>query len=577
MITALLNLGKILSGDSESLPIKTLDNVEGDLCYVVFDNDSKTVSIMRVNPYERMEEDLAYVGNAGGQKSQDRITTDQLKYILGFNKDGEIEKKNKFALQVVAQKLGDKPTGRLLSKVLAWYSPDPNKYGEAVKDYWDCILYTVKVREGGKEVDIPKQPDYRSSLMDQGGTVKGTCQLCGSERVLPDPAYPNGSLLKIFIVDKKGFLPGLSEDKVVLAHAVCPSCRKYLELGSNRVEDKMVGRIRRLNVYVIPDLPGEKLKEFLGLYEPSQKGVILEVLEDLERAEREVKSLAKEAGVEPRLTLVFGAKAQAKFQVWRVIPEVSVMRLIDVLKVFAIASGVLRRPQTVTFSDLYASLPVREGRSGVDPRNFLDFLQAFLEGNPLEPSFVYKLFMESVRCRRYETCENGSTWEYSLEDLVQVQEIFIYSMRLLGLMGTVPQSKEASEEFDVEKEAERLGLTGARKGLFLLGYLTALVGKEQAKKGDTRKAILDRLDFEGMDTEDVKVYSNRLMESLRDYNQLNSWSEMVFGEAQRSLAGDLRSLTDPQENVFLILLGYSLTTKWILSHGKRSEGSGTEE
>jgi len=45
MITALLNLGKILSGDSESLPIKTLDNVEGDLCYVVFDNDSKTVSI----------------------------------------------------------------------------------------------------------------------------------------------------------------------------------------------------------------------------------------------------------------------------------------------------------------------------------------------------------------------------------------------------------------------------------------------------------------------------------------------------------------------------------------------------
>jgi CRISPR-associated protein Csh1 len=573
MFHSLLRIGELQIGKTEgsvTLPIVAIDKKDATLGLVVFDNRSKSVYIKKEKLAEGDEEKYAHIGNAKAQKPQDRITTGNLEYILGYKKDSTKVRNNKFALKVIADKLSNSETGKLLNEVLSWYSPDV----KVDNLDWDCDLYTVRIIDkNGKEIDIATLPDYRTSLVEGMTTVKGKCQFCGSDNVLPNPDYTGGSMLKIFIVDKKGFLSNFGD--ILESHTICPSCRHKLELGNNYVEQNLSVRIGKLNAYVIPDLPPKADVTFLQRFKTDQDGsYILEGLREIEKGERETLDIMEFEGVEVRLDLVFGQKQQNKFRLWRIIPEVGVPRLVHVMRLAGRGKAIVSATydnkidlKDVSFSTLYGILPVRELSKGIDPSVFLDFLEAILLGNKLDPNYVYNSFLSVIRCLRYDTCSNSLT-RFSLEDLLLYQEIFIYVMRQLGIMGEDTLNMERTKVSNIDSYIGSLGIKGGLKGLFLLGVLTAYVGKEQHNKGDNKKAILNRIDYEGMDINDIVTYANRLHESLRDYRQLNSTTESLFAEALESIKKNPNDLWDTAANVFHILLGYSYQTKQFIMHGE---------
>lgn len=130
-------------------------------------------------------------------------------------------------------------------------------------------------------------------------------------------------------------------------------------------------------------------------------------------------------------------------------------------------------------------------------------------------------------------------------------------MAKLNVMDINVKYEEASDPISY---AKNLGLNEGLIGVFLLGVLTAYVGTAQYKKGDEKKAILNKIDFEGMDTNDIIVYSNRLFESLKNYKLLNSYVERLFYDATSRIVSGNKDLSDPQQNVFYLLLGYSYQT-----------------
>ncbi|BCU70081.1 TM1802 family CRISPR-associated protein [Stygiolobus caldivivus] len=578
MFKSLLRIGEITgSGSSTKLPIvKVRTKGEGLLCFVVFDNAEKKVYVEKEKLGEDDEEKYAFIDDAKGQKPQDRLTTKHLEYILGFKEGGEKVKGNKFALEVVRDKLKGGKTRQLLDEVLSWY---PSEAEVDIKDDdWECTLYTVRVKtKDGKAIDLATLDDYRRSLTDYGETVKGKCQFCGSDQVLADPAYPGGKMLKVFITDKKGFLSQFGD--VVQSHTICPSCKYKLEMGLNYVESKLTTNIGKLNVSIVPDLPPDADAGKLSVIEVSREGYILKGLEQLVRGERDAEEVLQEMVADVRLDLVFGESQQNKFKLWRVIPEVGVPRLVRVVKLMNSAkSKVDVTPDggklglgDVSFNTLYGVLPVRDVGGKVDPKVFLEFLEAILLGNPVDKNYVYSSFLSVIRCKRYDTCTNSLT-SFTLEDLVLYQEIFIYVMKELGIMEANTSQAPDQVVKDVSSYADSLGLKGGLKGLFLLGVLTAHVGRAQYNKGDQKKAILDKIDFEGMDYDDVVAYANRLMESLRDYKLLNSYTELLYSEALSLIKSNRGDLSDTQSNVFHILLGYSYQTKvFILSKAQKEE------
>ncbi len=573
MFYSLLKIGEAVG--KEELLFKKIER-QGDLCFITFDNDKREVTFDRIKLGVGDEEKYAYIGEAQARKPQISITTIYPERILGFlisdNKNNEDKKlpREKFALKVVADRLKGTKTGRILNSVLEWYNPEEfkeNILSKCESNCVDCALYTIKIIDNGNEIVIAQEDDYRKSLIFNGETEPGMCQFCGKNQVLKNPDYPNGTLLKVFIVDKKGFLPGLAETAVVLAHSVCPECRDKLVRGDQYVEEKLRVNIRKLNVFIIPDMSSEATKELLEKLTIDNEGFILKALRQLYNAEMTVEQIANEIKEDARLTFVIGSKEQAKFRVRRVIPEVKYLRLIEIIKAFIQAKDIIFiQAKDVSFNGLYDILPMEKMSGRTDPKYFIEFFESMLLQIPLSKSHVYSVFLRSLRCKRYGSCINSYTDELSLEDLSLMAETYIYAMALLHIMDINVKAEQTEDPIEF---AENLGLSEGLKGAFLLGVLTAYVGKEQHNKGDTKKSILDKIDFEGMDADDIIVYSNRLFDSLRNYRVLDSYTESLYYEAIRRIKSGIKDLDDPQQNVFHILLGYSYkTNKFITSANK---------
>jgi CRISPR-associated protein Csh1 len=100
-----------------------------------------------------------------------------------------------------------------------------------------------------------------------------------------------------------------------------------------------------------------------------------------------------------------------------------------------------------------------------------------------------------------------------------------------------------------------------QQALFLLGVLVGKIGTAQFKKGDKKKAVLDRLRFEGMDFDRVRDFANRLLDSLHVYRLLSKENETIYGCAMALLNENAQDWSKgPEENVFYILSGYGFMT-----------------
>ncbi|MGC8569526.1 MAG: TM1802 family CRISPR-associated protein, partial [Nitrososphaeria archaeon] len=293
MFYSLLRIGR-LTGE---LPFEKVKG-EGDLCIVVFNADKRTIEFERYRLGQGDEEKYAYIKDADTRKPQICLTTKYPDRIFGFyvnKKDGKSFPSEKFALREVAERLKGRPIGDLLkNRVLSWY--DPDKYKDDIlkrRNEWDdCKLYTVKIIDGGKEIYPTEDEEYRRSLFYSGELEEGVCQFCGKNMVLKNPDYPNGTLLKIFIVDKKGFLPGLSEDAISIAHSVCPECRLDLIKGDYYVERNLRSRIRNINVYVIPEVSERSTRDFIQKFSYDEEGYILANIRKIINEEQLVQDIS---------------------------------------------------------------------------------------------------------------------------------------------------------------------------------------------------------------------------------------------------------------------------------------------
>ncbi|WP_158005844.1 TM1802 family CRISPR-associated protein [Fervidobacterium thailandense] len=126
---------------------------------------------------------------------------------------------------------------------------------------------------------------------------------------------------------------------------------------------------------------------------------------------------------------------------------------------------------------------------------------------------------------------------------------------------------------DVKQYVETLKLNEQELGLFLLGMLVSFVAKEQAKKGDGKKVILEKINYYGMPLTKVLSFANEIFEKLIQYKVLNSYTELIHSLAKSYLDKNLKDwkLT-PQENVYWIKSGYAYQTKkFILSSNSKED------
>jgi CRISPR-associated protein Csh1 len=437
---------------------------------------------------------------------------------------------------------------------------------------------------------------------------EGLCHLCGaSERVTSKTT--RFQLLKFYITDKPGFASRLSKRGFLRNYTLCRECYRALLAGERFLENELRTRLGRSSVYVIPVFhlpqarPGPERLRGWAEYLTSR----LAASDTLEKWHEFQLHLEKYRQYERRkalfvLQLLFATKGQKAVKVDKLIAEVPPSRLDQLDEV----RNRVREWAAQHLGDdahgewdlglekLFYLLPLRQRDSRVEAKRYLELLDALLVGRPLSVQALIPQLLETAAIHRFERYEaHAHDRRHDPEralvlHLLQAQLLLRYLKELGQLHGldedeggerramTMTETM-AGQAAEIERELvdeglrawmDGVGLTGVRRGLFLLGVLIGKIGstKEQRESG---KPILNKVNFQGMDRLKVLRLANEVYEKLRQY-KIADYNEGLYAAMKAHLDRGISTdeLGTPAENGYWVLAGYAYETQRAIRAGQ---------
>lgn len=594
MLDSIAKLGEELLNESPDMLLKSLikskesPKGEGILLRIIFDLRRKNIRTDALKLTKSRCEEYWWIGNTfkAAREPVLRLTSDNPKYLLKENNgiDGVAKTIEKLPKEFKKDSFDE--LYFYLEKILARFK-NLEKIEEKIKDKAD--LYTISIiLDDGKEIDLAKTEGYRDFLemvlLRVYETVKGSCYLCGSENVLVDPGFPSGSPLKMYVLDKKGFISGISDSDLskVRTFSICPLCLKKLLTGSGYIERKLRRTIGNINLYLIPrsSIRIKRLEKFLEFVE--NKFDAVRSYEKLREVDKKLRELSSDYGEHIKsesnytLNIIFGRGEQASFSFYEEITEVPVSSLTS----FTEDSKMLTKEMgeifgseenlDLTFETIYRMFPLslRKTKGGLKLEGYKPLIllySSLLHKHTYPKEELVKRALLLARIHRYRLYGAYNILRVRNGDVETCYGIVKFNMlaKLLESGLEIKSQEKHKDETFVEdkimKYFELMKYENWQKALFLIGYLVGEVGRQQYLKGDEKKSILSKVNFDGMGTDKVLMLSNQILKSLRDYRILK-YNEALYGEMKKLLDSNLDRLRDPVMNVFYILSGYAFST-----------------
>lgn len=613
MLESIKNIGEAISG----LPIQKI-KTGTNLCKLIFDLDTSRFDIdCDFSLSEKMAEEFLYVRNTGrGQRPVLVLTVNKPEYLLSP------ESNNKWAIKAIIEFISniENPDPQIsafsavLKRILKQFFSNKkdlkNNLEEKLKasgiKQKNIGLYTLIIKENGELKDLVKEPGYRKFLryvLYGHKLVKGRCHVCGEEKeVLDDPAYPEGSVLCMYNIDKAGFMSNISKksESRLRTHSVCPECKEKLLSGLNYIEKNLRETIGdetkvKLNLFLIPTIYGIDLnKQNLQKIIPHIKKIfdITKTYQSLKEIEENLTKLSEmDKNIYYALNLLFGESRSSHFAFQYLIQDVPTTKLVELIqkaselsnKVAGIFNEDIKK-WDIGFDKIVNIFPLRIKKGKIlDWKLIVELLDALLTGSYYSSNRVIRQAVLFAKIQRYGVSKgyNINTSTASVNDNVMSRGILKYNLLLkllveMGVTDMVEKYEKTLSELKVDDDIDEFisiqGYSESQTALFLLGILVGKVGSEQyTKKDDKKKAILNKINFQGMSSERVKILANTILEGLRNYDIL-VYNEKIYSTMKILLDRNIEKLTDPITNVFYILSGYAYATlKTITKGGSENE------
>ncbi|MDW8024201.1 MAG: type I-B CRISPR-associated protein Cas8b/Csh1, partial [Nitrososphaerota archaeon] len=396
-------------------------------------------------------------------------------------------------------------------------------------------------------------------------------------------------------LDKAGFMPELSRSPwaTMKAHAVCIDCKRKMLLGLGFVEQKLTFSIGastkqpgKLRVFLIPKILGTKLmpETLDGIASEGNKAFgavsVYKNLEEVEKIMEDMMELDSMYGFSSTyfLNVLFGYGESSHFHFQHLIQDVPVMRLIELSRIMTrisneVASLFMEKGDnwSIGFEDIFSIFPlgVREGKV-MNWKPLVELFESLLRGTAYPKDNIISNAVLFASIHRHGTYKGYNIRQppKKTEEVQLCGGLLKYNMllKLLKEVGAIRLEQESRvgifeiPDKDVEDFFSKMNYVEWQKALFLLGVLVGKIGIEQYKKGDSKKAVLNKINFEGMSAERVKLLANYVLEGLRNYRVLDGRNEAIYACMKAMLDRNLELLRNPIDNVFYILSGYAYAT-----------------
>lgn len=230
-----------------------------------------------------------------------------------------------------------------------------------------------------------------------------------------------------------------------------------------------------------------------------------------------------------------------------------------------------RQPIVFNLFTVYGLIPHRKDKE--KKNEALNLFRQILEKRPIERQKLFAYFKELVLCHkygRYTSYANVRKYEhfdFAVRDSVFQYLAFIHVLNRFKLITPMEEIKlqEGVELTPIEELSDyqqriegffdRMKYTDAQKALFYLGRVLNSVAYKQADKGYKAKPVLNKLNYNGMDKDDIVRLRKELAEKTQQYN-LHKTTEYNFSWFTRYFDYNNWSMK-PEEALFFILSGYS--------------------
>ncbi|MEJ5227617.1 TIGR02556 family CRISPR-associated protein [Thermodesulfovibrio sp.] len=582
-----------------------------------------------------------WVGNSPSNSEQDKLTTDNLEYLISQTIPNLIKKLPDCDLKDKLKKLKDSIYFDLGDKESI--SSTENQY-ERYRYIWDLskigmdfnredVINKVKEEDSGKRskkaVEIVSSElmnyikkktklnkneislftislngellinddNYKkyiySSLIDDifiNNKDEGLCHVCGAHGEVT--WNTTKFWFKFYITDKVGFSSNLKGDKNFLKnYAICRNCYESILAAESFVKNKMRIYLAKANVYILPtfylsqNIPVLKIERWSNYFK--DKFLASVSLSGLQEFQKKIEDYITYENYQDNfmLNFLFADKKQAELKVYQLIQDVPPSRL-DEIRQKAIEL------QNLGFNifgirDMYLSLGKIHflfliGKS-INKKNkfILTFYYQLFSNIPFHYQVLIKEFIRRIREIRFDTDYNDSNFSQTLV-FQNLLLIYLEKLKLLDRGEKMNDTQEYLGSLDLEENITTFlrnsKYSEQMASLFLIGLLIGEIGTEQYKKGDKKKAILNKVNFQGMDLNKLVRLFNDVYEKMRQYRILTSKNEKIYSLAKNLFETNRHKWSlIPEENVFYVLSGYSFKTYKAIISGIQKESLENKE
>lgn len=473
------------------------------------------------------------------------------------------------------------------------------------EEYRNAVLMSKSVDKDEPE-GADENVDCKSDKAEKNDrTVNPICSICGADKNLT--ADMKDLTIKYYTTNQIIFGSGVSSKNYDRNMLLCSDCLKKLMVGETYIKNNLSTSLSGFTIYLIPhfifgsplnkedlDLVSNKIKKSFNTVKTFNSimnfdEALAEVSEDM--------SLSNDEDSYYLINIVFYKSAQQSTKIQKLIKDVNPLRFTKILaasnEVYRMARNIISASwkSKIDLQSIYYTVPIRvkDGKA-LQYKELISTYEAIFLGTSINrQSFISKI-LECVNIIYYSKKSYNINPDTEKMYLMILKGVLL--LKFLEKLGCIEEvssmdTSALNVKDDVKQYIQNVGYNEQQTAMFLLGCLIGEVGNAQYKRMpktknetavETKKPILNKLNYSGMDKGRIVRLSNEIINKLRQEKILNAGNEIIYNEYRKLFDANISAWKlNKSENLFYILSGYAYSTTRPIYISKENGGNNNEQ
>ncbi len=435
------------------------------------------------------------------------------------------------------------------------------------------------------ELDIPEKTKfaelggYNNFLQAEFYPITGKEGLCYSNDsfsndIVSADFLARYNLNKVFVTTTKNYAANFDSNLFVKNYQISSLSKKYLDIASKYLLKNSNIRIAGISHIIIP--------QFLFNTELDFNDISLELNKKVDLGFRTTQFEAATLSISDELleTEIYWLNFIAfesdgnYLKIINQIKDVNIFHFVKVSAAFIRAGINMKKfiggKYIFNLGSIYHIIPEREGKT--KKNRTLSLLGDILEQRNVYSEVLFDYFTELILChhyKRYTSYKNifqNNEFDFAIKDAVFKYLLVFKVLQKLDQLSNhnFIEANMNSEETNNDKTDfsakvkdffSKMNYSDSQKAMFYLGRMLNTIAYKQYSSGHKQKPILQKINYNGMDKDNIQRLRLDLFEKGKQYGIVN---KVEFDDARFTNYFDFNDWNlKPKEALFFILSGYS--------------------